>query len=147
MSYYRKVHRLHPKVYAHKRDPEAKGDRKVPKWFADTHHFTKMRKGDKETFVCFLINMYAPTKSGYLVEQQDRHLTFEKPLLCSSCEKAMKFERMPCNCPDTALRIGRHVPKYYYPVILSFDECKNWTNGGAWKDKHIPEADGEIKYF
>lgn len=129
------------------RQVEALGDKRLPKWFVETHHFRRKGEGEREECVIFLINMYATSKSGYMVEQSNKHDTWYKPLLVNLTDKAMTVSLYPNLVPDYALRVARHVPRYFYPVILNKREAHKWEKSYAWKDNAIPKATGEIKYF
>lgn len=130
------------------RRPEATGDKWISPKFKEKHHFDKQTIEPTEKVVVFLINMYATTKSGYLVEQESKKWTYAKPLLTNSIDKAMVFDKAPSKCFDFALRVGRYVPKYFYPVVLNLAECKHHANSSAWKDSKVwSKKSGEIKYF
>lgn len=130
-----------------KRQVEALGDKHLSNNFKKSHFYIGEGDGEREECVIFLINMYATSKSGYIVAQENKHDTWFKPLLVNLTDKAMTVYVFPNHVQDYALRVARHVPRYYYPVILSKKEAHRWEKSTAWKDNQIPKATGELKYF
>lgn len=124
-------------------DPEALTDRKRDNAFLREHRYTPNYHGEIEEYILYLVNMSAPSKSGFVVEQDSKRNTLMAPLLVNMAEKAMPFKLYPNEVSDFTLRAGRYIPKNFYPVMLNKKECLAWAR--RWKK--APQMKGEIKYF
>jgi hypothetical protein len=102
----------------------------------------KHRDGEKVVF--YLINLRAPSKSGYLVESKNSQ--WRHPTTTSDCEQAYTIAVHEDDISEVTIRKSTLLPGYYHLVILPFSLCERWQgNTAATKDE--PKYRGQIQYF
>lgn len=136
-----------PKKRKKKVDPEGFGNRYIPKQFALDHcyHYPWSKK-DAEEYLVYLINLYAPTKSGYIVEKKQQ--MWRKPTVCINPDLAYVCRVAPQDAIELTIRRQTAVPRYYAVMLIPKAEAKRWYgNNGAYKDSATAKVSGEIKYY
>ena len=136
-----------PKKRRKTTDPDDFGKRYIPRQFALDHCYRyPWNKKDREEYLVYLINLYAPTKSGYLVEQPRQ--MWRKPMVCINPDLAYVCLVAPQDVWELTLRRQSIVPRYYAVMLIPKAEAKRWYgNRSAYKDTATAKVSGEIKYY
>ena len=128
-------------------DPTCFGEKYIPKQFALDHcyHYPWAKK-DRQEYLVYLINLYAPSKSGYLMEKDNQ--MWRKPQLCIMPDRAWTTLVAPQDVWETTIRRQTAVPRYYAVMLIPKAEAKRWYgNKSAYNDTAIAKVSGEIKYY
>lgn len=128
-------------------DPDCFGKRYIPRQFALDHcyHYPWAKKG-REEYLVYLINLYAPTKSGYLVDKERQ--MWRKPTICINPDLAYTCLVAPQDAWELTIRRQASVPRYYAVMLIPKAEAKRWYgNKCAYKDTAIAKVSGQIEYF
>lgn len=115
--------------------------------FQKTHRFDYMDENKNcIEFVFYLINLHAPTHSGYLIAKE--RAMWAMPTLCNMAERAYTMKLTPSNVMPMSLKLSQRLPKYYYLVAIPLAEALMWQRDGRFDpyDKGKQEY-GAIKYF
>ena len=128
-------------------DPEIVGTRYIPKKFAQDHCYRyPWAKKDRQEYLVYLINLYAPSKSGYLMEKDNQ--MWRKPQLCIMPDRAWTTWVAPQDVWEATIRRQGAVPRYYVVVLIPKAEAVRWYgNKSAYNDNAIGKVSGEIKYY
>ena len=127
-------------------DPDYFEQKYIPKAFKLDHCYRyPWGKKGKQDYLCFLINLYAPSKGGYVTEKEKK--MWREPQLILDPEKAYKFQVAPQDVWELTLRRQSSVPKYYIVVLVPFAEAKRWYMNNAARGDQANKINGEIIYF
>ena len=127
-------------------DPDYFEQKYIPKKFKLDHCYRyPWGKKSKQDYLCFLINLYAPTKSGYIVEKEKK--MWRDPDLIADPERAYKFQVAPQDVWELSLRRQCSVPKYYVVTLIPFAEAKRWYGNLRARSDQKKEINGEIMFF
>ena len=103
-----------------------------------------------EKFIFFFIDMQATSRSGFLLDKEDRR--WSVPEFTVNYESAYVMEADPRDIQDFVLYAQNYVGGMFYIVPLSYNEVKRW-HGCDPKRKGNNRYDtsnspfGEIKYY
>lgn len=116
------------------------------KWKADHCYNYGWSKKDVEPCVVFLINLYAPTKSGYIMEKAKQ--MWRKPMVIAEPDRAFVAMVAPQDIFEYQMRRQMSVPKYYVVIVIPKEEATKWYgNLAAGKDLATEKVHGQIQYF
>ena len=127
-------------------DPEIVGTRYIPKKFAQDHCYRyPWKKAERQEYLFFLINLFAPSRSGYLVETDKK--MWRNPNLTTDPERAFVYLVHPIDIGEATIRRQYVIPKNYVLVLIPKTEATRWyQNKTARKDAQNP-IHGEIRYY
>ena len=128
-------------------EPEIKGSRDLPKQFKLDHCYRyPWNKKDREEYLVFLINLYAPTKSGYLLQSESK--MWRCPNITTDPKLAYTCLCAPQDIGELTIRRQYIVPRYFVVVLVPKAEAVKWKGKtSAWKNAKEGEVKGEIKYY